>query len=144
MSKVEEIRRALYGKMSGDTTLSNLLGTAPAGYSKPIYYQLAPSDPGYPIVLFARQTGTPQYGMKSTATIENDLWLIKGIDRNTDTDGVDAIAARLDALLTDGTISISGATQLYLRRYSDVDYLDLEDGERYVHSGSLYRLMYQT
>jgi hypothetical protein len=49
----------------------------------------------------------------------------------------------LDALLTDGVISISARTQLYLRRESDVDYGEVVDGVAYRHAGSLFRLMYQ-
>ena len=57
----------------------------------------------------------------------------------------DTIAARVDWLLTNGTLSISGATggdALYLRRESDVEYAETSDGEVYYHAGALYRLIY--
>lgn len=140
------VRRALYGKLSGDTTLNGLLGAAPSGYSKSIYYEVAPEGADFPFVVFSKQASTPSYALASRV-LDEDVWLIKGVGRSeashADADAVDAIASRLDALLTDGTISISGRIQLYLRRESDVDYAEVEDGVIYQHAGSLYRLMYQ-
>jgi hypothetical protein len=134
-------RRAIYGKLSGDTTLTGLLGAAPASYTKSIYYGIAPEGAAYPFVIFNKQASTPYYAL-SERVLDNDVWLIKGVDRSSGADVVDAIASRLDALLTDGTISISGHTQLYLRRESDVDYSEESDGVVFRHAGSLYRLMY--
>lgn len=136
------VRRALYGKLAGDTTLNALLGAPPSGFSKSLYYQQAPQGAGFPFVTFQKQAGTPRYAIGERA-YDNELWLIKGVDKNIDADPVDTIASRLDALLTDGTISISSRIQLYLRRESDVDYPELQDGVRYLHSGALFRLMYQ-
>jgi hypothetical protein len=78
------VRRALYGKLAGDTTLNALLGTPATGYSKSIYHQEAP-------------------------------------------DGA--------------SLSISGSTLLYLRRQSDVEYPEVDNGVRYSHAGALYRLV---
>ncbi len=136
-------RRALYGKLAGDSTLNNLLGTPPSGYSKSIYDGEAPASANYPFVIINRQSGNPTYAMATTPAYETDIWLVKGVDRNTTADTAEAIAARLDALLTDGVLSISGATQLYTRRESDVDYQEDQDGRVYHHVGSLYRLLFQ-
>jgi hypothetical protein len=137
-------RRALYGKLAGDTTLNNLLGTPATGYSKSIYYQVAPPGASYPLIVFNKQAGTPTYTFKDGhAAIDTEVWLVKGVDRSDSADKADAIAARLDALLTDGALTISGATQMYLRRQSDVEYLEDDDGTVYRHAGALYRLLYQ-
>lgn len=136
------IRRAIYGKLAGDTTLNNLLGTPAAGFSKPIYYQQAPQKADHPFVIFQKQAGTPRYALKERA-YDNEVWLVKGVDQNpNDADPVDNIASRLDVLLTDGTLSISGQTQLYLRRESDIDFSEVTDGVRYFHAGALFRLIY--
>jgi hypothetical protein len=68
--------------------------------------------------------------------------MVKGVDRSDTADRADAIQSRLDTLLTDGALTISGASQMYLRRQSDIDYLEDDDGEVYRHAGSLYRLLY--
>lgn len=136
------VRRALYGKLAGDSTLTNLLGSAPSGYSQNIYYEEAPSGAAYPLVVFFKSSGTPAYAFASRA-FDNEMWTIKGIDRNSTADKAEAISTRLDALLTDGALTISGKTQLYLRRESDVDYPETSDGVTYRHSGAVFRLIYQ-
>jgi hypothetical protein len=136
-------RRALYGKLAGDTTLNNLLGTPATGYSKNIYYQVAPEGAAYPLIVFSKQAGTPTYTLKSGhAAIDTEVWMVKGVDRSDTADRADAIQSRLDTLLTDGALTISGASQLDLARQSDIDYLEDDDGEVYRHAGSLYRLLY--
>lgn len=136
------VRRALYGKLAADTTLVNLLGTAAPGYAKNIYYQRAPAKAQYPLVIFNKQAGVPRYAIGARA-YDNELWLIKAVDRSDTADPADNISSRLDVLLTDATISISGKTQLLLRRESDVDYPEDADGVTYRHSGALFRLIYE-
>lgn len=136
------IRRSLYGKMAGDGTLTAMLGTPPAGYSKAIFYEQAPAGTAFPYIIFSKQAGTPDYALGGRMT-DTDVWLIKAVDRSDTADAADNIASRLDALLTDATLSISGRTHLYLRRESDVDYAEVADGQTYRHAGSLFRLIYQ-
>jgi hypothetical protein len=138
---VKAIRRSLYGKMAGDTTLVAFLHAPPSGYSKSIYYQLAPETAAPPFVIFSQQSGTPVYAFSERA-YDNDLWLVKAVDRGGSADVADDIHARLDDLLTDGALSISGRDQLYLRRESDVEYSETVGGDRYIHVGSLFRVIY--
>lgn len=135
------VRRALYGKLAGDTTLNNLLGTPATGYSKSIYYQEAPAGAAYPFVILNRQSGTPTEAFTDPSALENDTWLVKAIDQDSTADDVEAIAARVAVLLNDTTLSISGHSLLYLRRQSDVDYSENTDGRQYRHAGSLFRLV---
>jgi hypothetical protein len=138
------IRRALYGKLAGDTTLGALLAQPPSGWSHSIYHQQAPEGAQFPYVIFQKQSGTPAYALGAKA-YDEELWLVKGVDRQADGDAdpVDAISARLDALLTDAALSISGRTQLYLRRISDVEYPEAHGDQRFLHAGFLLRLVYQ-
>jgi hypothetical protein len=131
--------------MSGDGTLTGMLGTAAPGYTQSIYYQVAPQGSRFAYVIFNKQAGTPSYTLGNRA-YDDDVWLIKAVGQDADVvasaDPVDDIASRLDVLLTDGVISISGRTELYLRRMSDLDYAEVVDGVAYRHSGSLFRLVY--
>lgn len=141
------VRRALYGKMAADVTLTGMLGPAPSGFAKSIYYQAAPDGAEFPYIIFNKQSGTPRYAIGERA-YDDDVWLIKGVIRSSGPGGdspdvADNIASRLDALLTDGTISISARTQLYLRRVSDVDFSEVSDGTLYRHAGSNFRLIYE-
>ncbi len=134
------IRRALYGKLAGDTTLNAMLGSPAPGWTKSIYYQVAPPQASFPYVILDKGASTPTYTLADNA-IDTDVWTVKGVDRNTDTDPVDNIQSRVDALLTDGTISISGKTQLYLRRDGDYDFAESTGGVTYHHAGADFRLI---
>lgn len=136
------IRRALYGRLAGDNTLTGLLGTPANGYSQAIYYQQAPGNAHYPLVIFNKQSGVPTEAMGTPSAMENDVWLVKAIDESPSADNAEAIQARLQALLNDATLSISGGTLLYLRRSSDVEYSEVADGVPYHHAGSLFRLVW--
>jgi hypothetical protein len=135
------VRRAIYGRMAGDTTLSNMLATPAIGYSKAIYHQQAPENAGYPFVIFQKQSGIPTEAMSDPSALETDVWLVKAVDRNTSADTAEAIADRVKTLLNDAPLSISGATLIYLRRQSDVEYPEVDQGVSYKHVGSLYRLV---
>lgn len=136
------VRRAIYGKLAGDATLNNLLGSPPSGQNKSLYHNTAPSGAEFPFVIFFKSSNTPLYSM-GRRVFEDEVWTIKAVDRSADSDGADQIAARLDALLTDGTISISGSGQRYLRRISDTEYEEHIDGVRYCHAGALFRLVHE-
>lgn len=134
-------RRAIYGKLAGDTTLNNLLGTPATGYTKSIYYQVAPAKAAFPFVIFQKQSGNPTEAFGLPSAFENDVWLVKGVDKDSSADDAEAIASRIQALLNDASLSISGSTLLYLRRQSDVEYPEVTDGVTYRHAGALYRLV---
>lgn len=135
------------GKLAGDTTLNNLLGTPAPGYSKSIYYRMAPDGAQFPFVLMSKQDGRPAEAFGDPSAFETDIWLIRGVDRGASADTAEAIQARLAALLNDAALSISGSALMYLRRRSDVDYpefpeVEVESGVMYHHAGSLFRLVY--
>lgn len=143
------VRRALYGRLSSDITLSGsafvsgLLGTASPGYARAIYYQTAPADSGYPLIIFNDQSHVPTEAFTEPGAYEDMIWLIKAIDRNSSADRAESIAARVKFLLNDATLSISGRTLLYLRRQSDIAFQEYTEGESYRHAGALYRLVYE-
>lgn len=138
------VRRALYGKLAGDSTLNGLLGAAASGYTKSIYHGVAPAEASYPIVVLQQVSARPTYALVKTPAFETDLWLVKAVDDEPTADTAESIAARLITLLNDGVLSISGATQLYLRRESDVAFEEDMSGRKYHHAGALYRLLYQS
>jgi hypothetical protein len=135
------VRRALYGKLSGDTTLNGLLAAPATGYAKAIYHQQAPSNAPHPFVIFQKQAGNPTETFGDPSALETDVWLVKAIDKNTSADPAEAIQARVIALLNDATLSISGHDLKYLRRESDVEYPEVSDGVQYKHAGALFRLI---
>jgi hypothetical protein len=136
------VKRALYGKMSGDTTLNNLLGIPAPGYSKSIYFQEAPAGASYPLVIFNLQSDVPTEAMSDPSAFETDIWLAKAVDRSPSADTAETIQARLRTLLNDAALSISGSTLMYLRRRAGVSYPETANGVQFKHAGDLYRLVY--
>lgn len=134
-------RRAIYGKLAGDTTLAGMLAAPPAGFSKSIFYQQAPDYAAFPYVMFSKQSAVPTQAFHKPSAFENYVWLIKAVDRSDSVDVAEAISERIATLLNDASLSISGATLCMLRRQSDVDYPEVTDGAVYRHCGSLYRLV---
>lgn len=135
------VRRAIYGKLAGDTTLTNMLGVAAPGYSKAIYHNQAPAGAQFPYVVFFKQAGNPTEAFGDPSALETYVWAVKAVDRNTSADVAEAISARISTLLNDATLSISGASLLYLRRQGDIDSPEVTDGVTYAHVGASYRLV---
>ena len=129
--------------MAGDTTLNSLLAAPATGYAKAIYHDQAPQNAQYPLVVFARSSGVPTDTFHTPGAYETDVWLVKGIDRSSSSDVVESIAARIQTLLNDAALSISGRTLMMLRRQSDVEYPEVTNGESFKHSGSLFRVCFE-
>lgn len=135
------VRRALYGKLAGDSTLNNMLAAPPTGYTKSIYHQLAPAGADFPYLIFSKSSGVPTEAFGDPDAFDTDVWLVKAVDEARSADDAEAIADRVKALLNDATLSISGATLTYLRRQSDVEYSETDHGTESKHVGANYRLV---
>src|SRR5262249_23310840 len=127
--------------MAGDTTLNGMLSTPATGYVHAIYHDDAPSDAHYPFVVFSKSSGVPTEAFHDPSAFENDVWLIKAVDRSPTADQAEQIADRLKTLLNDQPPTISGAPLLYLRRKSDVKYPERAEGVLSRHCGALWRLV---
>lgn len=138
------LRRAIYGKLAGDTTLTSMLGTPPTGYSQSIYYSQAPEVAVYPLVIFNKQSGLATEAMGLPSIFDVDTWLVKAVDHSTSQDGAEAIRDRIVTLLNDAQLSVSGRTVLKLRRETDVEYPEILSGESYPHIGCLFRVLTTT
>lgn len=133
-------RSALYGKITASSAVTSLLsGTAS------VYYGVAPASAAFPLIVFQQTSGVPVYSFKQNgAAYENEVWMIKAIDRSTSSNTVDSIAHALDTALTDANLSIAGYSQMYLKRESDVPpIVETVEGQQYRHAGAQFRLIYQ-
>jgi len=121
-------------------------GAVPAtGYTKPIYHQQAPDTAGFPFIILNRQSGTrvgETFG--DPEVVEEDIWLIKAVDRSTSADTAEKIADRVQTVIVDANLSgnLGSINVWYLRRESDVQYSEVTAGVVYQHCGGLYRLSY--
>lgn len=131
------VRGAIYARLAADTTLTGLL-SAPGA----IYHSTAPQTAAFPLIVFQRLSGLPVWQFQ-TAHHQSDAWLVKGISRGSSASPAEDIAARIDAVLTDAPLVVTGGVLLGVWRESDVDYDEIDSGETYHHAGSQYRLVTQ-
>lgn len=129
------VREAIYGVLVTDVTLTGLLSNPEA-----IFHQQAPQDAEFPFVAFHKQAGTPRWQFDA-AHIQNDLWTVKGISLGASASIVEDIAARIDLVLTDAALPVTGRSLLYLRRQSDVDYVETSGADTFRHCGAQYRVV---
>jgi hypothetical protein len=131
------VRAAIYTLLTADDTLTDLLSSSSA-----VYHEQAPKEAAFPLVIFNRQSGTRIYTFGGEA-IRPEVWLVKAVTQSESASTAEAIDARLETLLDDAALSVTGSTLLYLRRDSDVSYPERDGQDFYRHVGGLYRLIYQ-
>lgn len=132
---MNEIRRSLYDRLSGDETLTGLLATADS-----IYHQRIPQSATLPAIVFHKQSGTPTWQF-AAAHIQSDLWLVKAVDLSSSAGRAEDIAARINTVLTDAPLAITDHERLAVYRDSDVDYPETDGADVYRHVGALYRVV---
>lgn len=130
----KEVRQALYAKITGAEAVTKLLAS-----SKAVHHGVAPAQAPFPYVIVNQQAGRPEYVFGDTAW-DQQVWLVKAVDRGSTSNTAEDIAAALNELLTEGSLSITGGTLFDLRRESDVDYIEADGDQLYRHHGALYRL----
>lgn len=130
------VRSSIHSLLAGDATLTALLGDGANG----VYYQRAPLSARAPWVLFNKQAGTPTRTMRGDA-YTTDVWQVKGVSAGGLPGPAEDIAARLDVLLNDATLTITGQACLDLHKQSDIDYPEDNGADTYHHVGASYRLI---
>lgn len=129
------IRRGLYSALTGASSITDLVGQR-------VFHQKAPKDTQLPFIVFFKQSGTPTYAFGATA-FDTQSWVVKAVDRDESSDRAEDIAAAVDALLTNGSLTLQSGSLMDLRRQSDIDYLEDDEGVQYRHHGASYRVVAQ-
>lgn len=128
-------RSALYARLSGDATLTGLLATPTS-----IYHQVIPQTAAFPALVFQKASGTPDWQFAG-ASVQQDVWIVKAVDKASSATKAEAIAARIAAVLTDAPLGIAGSVLLAVFRESDIDYSEADGADIYRHVGARYRLV---
>jgi hypothetical protein len=126
---------ALYTRLAAD------LGTLTLGTlgCTGVYRFQAPQGSAEPYVIYQQQAGTDSYTF--TARDGRSLvYLVKVVDKASSGLRAAQIAERVEALLHDQPLSLTGWSTLRLRRESDVEYVEVDNGVTYQHYGALYRV----
>lgn len=131
------VRAALYSALTADATLTTLLATDTS-----VHHDVAPLNAPFPYIVISKTTGTPTYQFHS-AHIQDELWLVKAVDVSPSASAAEAIAARIDQVLTDASIPIAGNLLLAIYRDADVAYAEPVDTDVYRHCGGRYCIVTQ-
>jgi hypothetical protein len=133
MSDSAEIDEALVGKLLGDATLAALM---PDGIYRDIGGK---SKTRFVIVTLMSALDTGEFGSRA---FESPVYLVKAVEFGMSGLNADNAAARIDVLLDDGTLTITGYTLMKIHRIERVRYTEVaEDSDaRWQHSGGMYQI----
>ena len=136
MSDSSDVDAALVAKLQGDATLAAL---TPDGW----YIDAAP--PGkkqFGIVSLVDEHDTPIFEGRGS---EDALYLVKAVELSTvAAKNIKAAAARIDALLELGTLTIAGYQLLVMRRVERIRMTEVDAVDaaiRWQHRGGRYQVM---
>lgn len=132
------IDNALVAKLGADATL---LGYCPNG----AYWEEAP--PGATRFVIVSLVDHVDVAMMTERAFESALYAVKAVMLSTAGGDIRAAAARIDALLEDGTLTVSGFSLMTMHRESRIRMTEVDDVDpsiRWFHRGGHYRVAMST
>ena len=135
MSDSSDIDNALIAKLGGDATL---LALCPNG----IYMDESP--PGSTRFVIVSLVNAPDTPMFEARAFENPLYFVKAVMLSSAAGNIKAAAARIDALLEQQPLTVSGYSVSCLRRESRVRQTEVDGGDqsiRWFHRGGQYEVV---
>ena len=131
-----ELRKSIYQKLTTTSTVSSKLATPTS-----VFHGQAPPDADYPFVIIAKQAKSRTRAFAKTTAFEDEIWLVKAVDRNSTSNRAEAISEAIGAALINGTLTVSGKTVEDIYPTGDVDYLETEGDQTFRHHGTLFRVV---
>lgn len=126
----------LYGVLSGDATLSSLVGGRIYGY-------IAPQDAPLPFVVYSHQEGHDVRGVGPARIMASLVYQVKAVGQGGSFAPLKPIADRLDQLLQGASGTIVDGRVLMCVREQTVEYVEVDDGVQYRYLGGLWRIIAQ-
>lgn len=130
------IDAAVIAALANDATLT---GLAPGG----VYRDIAPQGVSRPFVVVTLQAHEDALNLGRAAAFERATFLVKAVDANTSGTTAQAIADRIQVLLQNAALSITGYRCVDVHREERIAFVETEDnGDRkWQHRGGLYVVM---
>lgn len=127
---------ALISKLAGDATLTTL---APGG----VYREVAPLGVAEPYVIVQLMNHDDQYLLNTAQAFEAGTYMVKAVQASTSGSAAQAAADRIQALLHNGSLTITGFRLINLARQERIAYVEIDDvrDRRYQHRGGLYDVL---
>jgi len=135
------VSEAVFTLLSGDNTLVSYLASPPSGYPASIFESMAPQGASSPYISFGQYTGNPDYTLKVKVR-DSYLYRIIATVQGPERSMKDAtqIAERVEQLLFDADLAVSGKTLMMCRKYVDLTNDDIVEGVLHFYAGALYRI----
>lgn len=144
MTDILTAERWLFERLSGDATLTGMLGGAEAPR---IYTDAAPrlaTPTVYPILLLlAPAPGRPVMGVGATIIMFDELWMVKGVTKGNSYAPLGAMMNRADAILHKASGTTTGGVVIGCIAENAVHYDEVDNGVVYKHLGRYYRIYTQ-
>lgn len=131
-----ELRKSIYQKLTTTSTVSSKLATPTS-----VFHGQAPPDAAYPFIVFNKQGKSRDRAFAKTTAFENEVWLVKAVDRNSTSNRAESISEAVEAALTNAALTVSGATVEDIYPTGDVDYLEVDGDQTFRHHGVLFRVV---
>lgn len=106
---IAQVGSAIRTVLAADATLSGTYGVTG------VHMDVAPDDATYPFVTFSLVTAPDIYTFGTRAWIDG-MWQVRAWDDRPSTARVASIAERVDELLTDVALSVTGHRAIVVRR----------------------------
>lgn len=131
----------LYAVLSTDvgTAMGTVTGSLANLGASGVYRIYAPQAATLPFVLFNEQSGVDSWTFADRER-KSLLYQVQAIGAGHSGSAVSAMNNRLDALLNDKPLSLTGWTCKRIRRESDIEYGEEANGVIYHHVGGLFRI----
>jgi len=124
---------------AGFRTLLNADATLVALGSTGAYRLKAPQSASLPYVIYNQMAGVDEYTFDGRSG-RSLVYQARAVTAGPSALTAEQMAERLDAVLTDGSLSVNGWTVQRIRRESDVVFEETADGVTYNHVGGLWRI----
>lgn len=134
MADTSAVDAAVLAALSGDATLLALMTDG-------VFWDVAPN--GLTKFVIVSQVAHEDENAFSGRTFESILYLVKAVDRSAAGSDVKTAAARIDTLLQDVALTITGYAHSLTRRLERVRYTEVDDIDlniRWQHRGGRYEL----
>jgi len=135
MPDSSDIDAALISKLSGDAQLTTLM---PDG----VFFDQAPQGATKFVLLsIVDEVDLPMFRQRA---FEDHTYLVKAVELSTSGANVKAAAARIDALLEQGTLTVTGYNTIVIQRISRLRLTEVDDVDaaiRWQHRGGRYEVV---
>jgi hypothetical protein len=116
--------------LSADSVIAGLIGNR-------VYLTQAPQGIPMPYIVVVFQGG-PDVNTFGSRALAQPLMLVKGVGKHSDLPALRVLADRIDALLQDTRVVVSGY-QIRVQREAPVAYPEFNEGLEFRHLGGMYR-----